>query len=126
MTPQLVPPPDAGQGGAHLTGEQFGELLSRFTETPEGELTPAEVHLRACEVCSTELANLRAAILLFRTGTAWDTTMEVSTASIAPELYPCLLDGSGRHVRDRAIPLAGNAPARTSDIVGGGDERFDQ
>jgi len=66
MTPQLVPPPDAGQGGAHLTGEQFGELLSRFTETPEGELTPAEVHLRACEVCSTELANLRAAILLFR------------------------------------------------------------
>ena len=66
MTPQLVPQPDAGQCGAHLTGEQFGELLSRFTEAVEGEPTSAEAHLQACEACSTELASLREAITLFR------------------------------------------------------------
>jgi len=45
MTPQLVPQPEAGQGEAHLSGEQFGELLSRFTDAVEGEPTSAEVHL---------------------------------------------------------------------------------
>jgi predicted anti-sigma-YlaC factor YlaD len=66
MTPQLVPQARAAHGEAHLTGEQFGELLARFTETAERESTLAEAHLQACEACSAELASLREAITLFR------------------------------------------------------------
>lgn len=66
MTPQLVPQPPAAHGEAHLTGEQFGELLARFTEAAGTEPTPAEVHLQACEACATELASLREVIALYR------------------------------------------------------------
>jgi anti-sigma factor RsiW len=66
MTPQLVPQPPAAHGEAHLTGEQFGELLARFTEAVGPEPTPAEAHLQACEACATELASLREVITLYR------------------------------------------------------------
>jgi anti-sigma factor RsiW len=49
-----------------LTGEQFGELLARFTEEVGPEPTLAEAHLQVCEACSAELASLREAITLFR------------------------------------------------------------
>lgn len=66
MTPELVPRTKTEPGEAHLTGEQFGELLARFTEAVEREPTPAEAHLQTCEACSAELASLREAITLFR------------------------------------------------------------
>ena len=66
MTPQLVPQPQAVPGEGHLTGEQFGELLSRFTEEARSEATPAEAHVQTCEACAMELASLREAITLFR------------------------------------------------------------
>ena len=66
MTPQLVPQARRADGEAHLTGEQFGELLARFTEDVGPEPTLAESHLQACEACSAELASLREAIALFR------------------------------------------------------------
>ncbi len=66
MTPQLVPQARTADGEAHLTGEQFGELLARFTEDAGPEPTLAEAHLQACEACSAELASLREAIVLFR------------------------------------------------------------
>jgi anti-sigma factor RsiW len=66
MTPQLVPQLRAVPGEGHLTGEQFGELLARFTEDDGTEPTPAEAHLQACEACTAELASLREAITLFR------------------------------------------------------------
>ena len=66
MTPQLVPQARTADGEAHLTGEQFGELLARFTEDVGPEPTLAEAHLQVCETCSAELASLREAIALFR------------------------------------------------------------
>jgi len=65
MTPELVPHPLTVRGGTHLTGEQFGELLSCSTETAGPEPTLAEAHLLACEACATELASLREVISLF-------------------------------------------------------------
>ena len=66
MTPQLVPQSHAVAGEGHLTGEQFGELLSRATGAVGEELTRTEAHVQACEVCATELASLREVIALFR------------------------------------------------------------
>jgi anti-sigma factor RsiW len=66
MTPQLVPQPRTALGEGHLTGEQFGELLSRSTEAAGSEPTLAEAHLLTCEACATELASLREVITLFR------------------------------------------------------------
>jgi anti-sigma factor RsiW len=66
MTPELVPQAQRADGEGHLTGEQFGELLARFTEGVGPEPTLAEAHLQGCEACSAELASLREAITLFR------------------------------------------------------------
>jgi hypothetical protein len=57
---------DSAPGENHLTGEEFGELMTRPAETAEAESTPAEAHVRVCEQCATELASLREAITLFR------------------------------------------------------------
>jgi hypothetical protein len=59
MTPQLTLHP----GSAHLTEDQFGELL---THTAGPALESAEVHLLACDQCASELAGLRDSISLFR------------------------------------------------------------
>ncbi|HUD21623.1 MAG TPA: hypothetical protein VMQ60_02165 [Acidobacteriaceae bacterium] len=66
MTPQLGPQLLTTHGAPHLTGEQFGELLSRSTEAAGPGPTMAEAHLQACEACATELASLREVITLFR------------------------------------------------------------
>ena len=54
------PPAQPGiAGSAHLSGEQFGELLARSAGSPEPSDALAEAHLRICEQCSAELAALR-------------------------------------------------------------------
>ena len=59
----LQPPQPSAQSGiagcAHLTGEQFGELLARSANSPQPSDLLAETHLRTCEQCSAELASLR-------------------------------------------------------------------
>jgi len=49
-------------GNAHLTEDQFCELLSTAT----GITSSAEAHLLVCEQCAEELATLRESITLFR------------------------------------------------------------
>ena len=46
MTPELVPQAQRADGEGHLTGEQFGELLARFTEGvgPEPTLRPRPIY----------------------------------------------------------------------------------
>jgi anti-sigma factor RsiW len=61
------PPAQPGIAGcAHLTGEQFGELLARSAGSLELPDALAEAHLRACERCAAELAALRESLALFR------------------------------------------------------------
>jgi anti-sigma factor RsiW len=66
----LQPPQPSAQSGiagcAHLTGEQFGELLARSANSPQPSDLLAETHLRTCEQCSAELASLRESLALFR------------------------------------------------------------
>jgi anti-sigma factor RsiW len=59
MTPQLTLHPSS----AHLTEDQFGELLA---QTSGPTLEAVEAHLLACEQCASELANLRDSLSLFR------------------------------------------------------------
>ena len=65
MTPQPPTQPDT-TGCAHLTAEQFGELLARSPGSPSLVDAVAEAHLRTCEQCAAELAGLRESISLFR------------------------------------------------------------
>ena len=51
------------QNPAHLTAEQFGELVERGTLAPVG--TEVESHLAACTQCRTELTSMREALALF-------------------------------------------------------------
>lgn len=69
MTPQLtlVPRRATGSSGtAHLTEDQFGELLSQPARTDGAALTSAEAHLLACDQCAAELTGLRESLSLFR------------------------------------------------------------
>jgi anti-sigma factor RsiW len=59
MTPQLTLHPRS----AHLTEDQFGELLA---QTSGPALESAEAHLLACDQCASELAGLRDSVSLFR------------------------------------------------------------
>jgi hypothetical protein len=59
MTPQLTLQPSL----AHLTEDQFGELLA---DTSGPALESAKAHLLACDQCASELAGLRDSISLFR------------------------------------------------------------
>ncbi len=61
MTPQPI-----SQSGAHLTEEQFGELLSASSCAGT---TPAEAHLDTCAQCAAEFAQLRDSLSLFRQAT---------------------------------------------------------
>jgi anti-sigma factor RsiW len=62
MTPQS----NSQNPTAHLTEEQFDQLLGSSNETacPDNDLV--EAHLLSCESCSAELASLRESISLFR------------------------------------------------------------
>jgi hypothetical protein len=69
MTPQLTLLPNlvpGHPGPAHLTQEQFGELLSVPACTADPAPASAEAHLLACEHCAAELASLRESLSLFR------------------------------------------------------------
>jgi anti-sigma factor RsiW len=59
MTPQLTP----NSSSAHLTEDQFGELLAHASGPA---LESAEAHLLACDQCASELAGLRDSVSLFR------------------------------------------------------------
>ena len=59
MTPQLTLHPSS----AHLTEDQFGELLA---DTSGPALESAKAHLLVCDQCASELAGLRDSISLFR------------------------------------------------------------
>lgn len=60
MTPQPI-----SQSGAHLTEEQFGELLSASC----AGTSPGEAHLDTCAQCAAEFAQLRDSLSLFRQAT---------------------------------------------------------
>lgn len=74
MIPQPAPQSTiAGctQPGAHLTEDQFAELLASFTndaspDAAHSNPSSAEAHLLACEQCAGELAALRESLALFR------------------------------------------------------------
>lgn len=66
LQPPQPPAPSGIAGCAHLTGEQFGELLARSAGSPEPPDALAEAHLRTCEQCAAELAALRESLALFR------------------------------------------------------------
>jgi len=75
MTPQIVPSQTAGHFdsveeeklvGAHLTPEQFGELLAAADSDASPNAALAEAHLLTCTRCSAELDELRQSIILFR------------------------------------------------------------
>jgi hypothetical protein len=55
--------------GAHLTAEQFGELLAGSAPDASPQDAFVEAHLLACEQCSAELDELRQSITLFRDAT---------------------------------------------------------
>jgi hypothetical protein len=59
MTPQLTLHPSS----AHLTEEQFGDVLAH---TSGPALESAEAHLLACDQCASEFAGLRDSLSLFR------------------------------------------------------------
>jgi len=65
----------------HLTEAQFGDLLAGPAAGTDRALTPAEEHLLACEQCTTELAELREAISLFRGATTAYATQQLSDAT---------------------------------------------
>jgi hypothetical protein len=52
-------------GSAHLTEDQFGELLAASSQTALGA-SRAQAHLLSCEQCAGELASLRQSLSLFR------------------------------------------------------------
>jgi anti-sigma factor RsiW len=66
LQPPRTPAQPGTAGCAHLTGEQFGELLARSARSPEPSDALAEAHLRTCEQCAAELATLRESLTLFR------------------------------------------------------------
>jgi hypothetical protein len=68
LLPNMVPrrPGAAHLTPAHLTEDQFGELLSVRTSAVYPALASAEAHLLACEQCAAELAGLRESLSLFR------------------------------------------------------------
>jgi hypothetical protein len=82
MTPQPI-----SQSGAHLTEEQFGELLSASSCAGT---SPAEAHLDTCAQCAAEFAQLRDSLSLFRQ----------ATTSYA-----------GDHLRPMALPARPYSPA---------------
>jgi anti-sigma factor RsiW len=53
-------------GDAHLTEEQFGELIAASARTSPAETPLTEAHLLSCEQCAAELASLRECLSLFR------------------------------------------------------------
>jgi hypothetical protein len=65
MTPQLAYQPGIAPRIAHLTEDQFGELLAACSQTSD-PASPAEAHLLSCEQCAAELVNLRESLSLFR------------------------------------------------------------
>jgi hypothetical protein len=70
MTPELALQPDNNarrpMGEGHLTEEQFGELIAASAKTAAVDSSPAEAHLRSCEQCAAEIANLRECLSLYR------------------------------------------------------------
>lgn len=65
MTPQLAYQPGIVPRTAHLTEDQFDELLAASSRT-SAPTSPAEAHLLSCEQCAAELASLRESLALFR------------------------------------------------------------
>ena len=65
MTPQLALEPGITAGTAHLTEDQFSELLAASSQSAPGALH-AEAHLLSCEQCAAELVSLRQSISLFQ------------------------------------------------------------
>ena len=81
MTPQPV-----RQSAAHLTEEQFGELLSA---SPRGTVSSAEAHLAACDRCAAEFARMRDSLSLFRQATTSYAGKELRPLSLpARPLFP--------------------------------------
>jgi hypothetical protein len=70
MTPQFAPQPCIAAGvhlrDAHLTEDQYGELLAQSTEITDSPSAPADAHVLTCEQCAAELATLRESLSLFR------------------------------------------------------------
>jgi hypothetical protein len=66
MTPPLAFQPGTVPFTAHLTEDQFGELLAASSRTSAPTTSPTEAHLLACEQCAAELAGLRQSLSLFR------------------------------------------------------------
>ena len=62
------------QAGAHLTSDQFGELVVRSgpsaIDAADASVVLAEAHLLGCEQCAAELAGLRQSLTLFREATS--------------------------------------------------------
>jgi anti-sigma factor RsiW len=83
-------------GDAHLTEEQFGELIAASARTSSSETLITEAHLLGCEQCSAELASLRECLSLFReASTAYaDNELrrmpQVSLPARRPLLFPAL------------------------------------
>lgn len=79
MTPQMaaddriaheLQPNGSQLMGAHLTSEQFGELVAwsgpDASDAADASMALAEAHLLHCERCAAELAGLRQSLTLFR------------------------------------------------------------
>jgi hypothetical protein len=70
MTPQLALVPRIATHAAHLTEDQFGELLAASSRTAASGNSDAQAHLLSCERCAAELASLRESLSLFRQASA--------------------------------------------------------
>jgi anti-sigma factor RsiW len=66
MTPQLARQLEVATS-AHLTEDQFGELLAGDAQQPIP--APVQAHLLACQKCAAELAGLRESLSFFQQAT---------------------------------------------------------
>jgi hypothetical protein len=71
MTSQITSQSNIALSGyAHLTEDQFGELLATSAPAVDSNSASVESHLLSCKQCACEVASLREAVALFRQATS--------------------------------------------------------